>query len=187
VTIAVFGARAGSEFADYAKSPPLLSESRSYVLSVSVLATDQIEVRLLHPDARPPARTRAGDAGYDLCCLDSFELPAGAAAKVPTGLALAIPPGVAGLILPRSGLAAKFRVTVVNAPGLVDPNYRGEVCVLLQNLGDEAFHADAGDRIAQLLLVPYLAPDVRLVNELPESGDDRGEGGFGSSGMRTVD
>jgi dUTP pyrophosphatase len=148
------------------------------------LATDQLEVQLLHPDARPPARTRPGDAGYDLCCLHAFELGPGQAAKVPTGLALAIPPGVAGLILPRSGLAARFRIGVVNGPGLVDPNYRGEICVLLQNLGSEAFRADAGDRIAQLLLVPFWAPEMRLVNELPASGDDRGAGGFGSSGLR---
>jgi dUTP pyrophosphatase len=155
------------------------------VVSVEV-ATDRLEVQLLHPDARPPVRTRPGDAGFDLCCLHAFELPAGEAAKVPTGLALAIPPAVAGLVLPRSGLAAKHRVTVVNAPGLIDPNYRGEVCVLLQNLGHELFAADAGDRIAQLLLVPFWAPEMSLVNELPGSGDDRGEGGFGSSGVRPV-
>jgi dUTP pyrophosphatase len=154
-------------------------------MSVEV-ATDRLEVQLLHPDARPPMRTRPGDAGYDLCCLDAFELAAGDAAKVPTGFALAIPPGVAGLILPRSGLAARFRVTVVNAPGLIDPNYRGEVCVLLQNLGTELFAADAGDRIAQLLLVPFWAPETALVHELPDAGDDRGSGGFGSSGVSPV-
>ena len=154
-------------------------------MSVEV-ATDRLEVQLLHPDARPPLRTRPGDAGYDLCCLHQFELAPGAAEKVPTGLALAIPTGVAGLVLPRSGLAARFRVTVVNAPGLIDPNYRGEVCVLLQNLGDEVFAADAGDRVAQLLLVPFWAPELCLVNELPDAGGDRGEGGFGSSGVRPV-
>jgi dUTP pyrophosphatase len=148
------------------------------------IATDRLEVQLLHPDARAPTRTRPGDAGYDLCCLHAFELPPGEAAKVPTGLAIAIPPSMAGLILPRSGLAARFRVTVVNAPGLVDPNYRGEVCVLLQNLGSEPFAAEAGDRIAQLLLVPFWAPELALVNELPGAGDDRGAGGFGSSGVR---
>ena len=132
-------------------------------------------------------RTRPGDAGFDLCCLHAFELAPSEAAKVPTGLAVAIPPGVAGLILPRSGLAARFRVTVVNGPGLIDPNYRGEVCVLLQNLGDELFAADAGDRVAQLLLVPFWAPELCLVNELPDAGDDRGEGGFGSSGVRPVE
>jgi dUTP pyrophosphatase len=152
-------------------------------MSVEV-ATDRLEVQLLHPDARPPMRTRPGDAGYDLCCLRAFELAPGAAAKVPTGLAVAIPQGIAGLVLPRSGLAARFRVTVVNAPGLIDPNYRGEVCVLLQNLGAELFAAQAGDRIAQLLLVPFWAPETALVSELPDSGDDRGAGGFGSSGVR---
>jgi dUTP diphosphatase len=155
-------------------------------VSVEV-ATDRLEVRLLHPDARPPLRTRPGDAGYDLCCLKPFELAPGEAEKVPTGLALAIPPGVAGLVLPRSGLAARFRVTVVNAPGLIDPNYRGEVCVLLQNLGTERFAAEAGDRIAQLLLVPFWAPEMTLVNELPDAGDDRGAGGFGSSGVRPAE
>ena len=155
-------------------------------MSVEV-ATDRLEVRLLHPDARPPLRTRPGDAGYDLCCLQPFELAPGEAAKVPTGLALAIPPGVAGLVLPRSGLAARFRVTVVNAPGLIDPNYRGEVCVLLQNLGRERFAAEAGDRIAQLLLVPFWAPEMTLVNELPDAGDNRGAGGFGSSGVRPAE
>jgi dUTP pyrophosphatase len=155
-------------------------------MSVAI-ATDRLEVQLLHPDARPPMRTHPGDAGYDLCCLHAFELAPGEAAKVPTGLAVAVPQGVAGLILPRSGLAAKFRVTVVNGPGLIDPNYRGEVCVLLQNLGDEAFSAEAGDRIAQLLLVPFWAPEMCLVNELPGSGDDRGAGGFGSSGVRPAE
>ena len=155
-------------------------------MSVEV-ATDRLEVRLLHPDARPPLRTRPGDAGYDLCCLQPFELAPGEAEKVPTGLALAIPPGVAGLVLPRSGLAARFRVTVVNAPGLIDPNYRGEVCVLLQNLGRERFAAEAGDRIAQLLLVPFWAPEMTLVNELPDAGDNRGAGGFGSSGVRPAE
>ena len=152
-------------------------------MSVDV-ATDRLEVQLLHPDARAPVRTRPGDAGYDLCCVHGFELEPGGAAKVQTGLALAIPPGVAGLVLPRSGLAAKYRVTVVNAPGLIDPNYRGEVCVLLHNLGAERFAAEGGDRIAQLLLVPFWAPEPALVNELPDAGDDRGAGGFGSSGVR---
>ena len=155
-------------------------------MSVEV-ATDRLDVQLLHPDARPPLRTRPGDAGYDLCCLQPFELAPGAAEKVPTGLALAIPPGVAGLVLPRSGLAARFRVTVVNAPGLIDPNYRGEVCVLLQNLGTARFASEAGDRIAQLLLVPFWAPEMTLVNELPDAGDDRGAGGFGSSGVRPAE
>jgi dUTP pyrophosphatase len=143
---------------------------------------DELLVRVLDSRARPPARTRPGDAGYDLRCLDGFELAPGERALVPTGIALALPAGVAGLVVPRSGLAIGEGVTALNAPGLIDPNYRGEVKVILYNAGAETFHAGAGDRVAQLLLVPFLTPEVALVEELPESGDDRGSDGFGSSG-----
>jgi dUTP pyrophosphatase len=144
--------------------------------------TDQLAVRLLRPGARPPARSRTGDAGYDLATVEAFALAAGERRVVPTGLAIALPAGVAGLVVPRSGLAAKHGISVVNGPGLIDPNYRGEVRVVLVNLGDEAFAAEAGDRIAQLLLVPFVAPDVEVVDALAGAGDDRGTGGFGSSG-----
>ena len=83
---------------------------------------------------------------------------------------------------PRSGLASRHGISLVNSPGLIDPNYRGEVRIILVNLGDARFEAHAGDRIAQLLLVPFVAPDVSVVEELPPSPDDRGENGFGSSG-----
>lgn len=129
-----------------------------------------------------PARTRAGDAAYDLTTVEPFTLEPGERRVVPTGIAIALPPGVAGLVLPRSGLAARHGVGVVNGPGLIDPNYRGEVRVILVNHGDERFAASAGDRVAQLLLVPFLSPVVAEVAELPPSGDDRGTGGFGSSG-----
>jgi dUTP pyrophosphatase len=95
-------------------------------------------------------------------------------------VAIALPPNVAGLVTPRSGLAARHGISVVNGPGLVDPNYRGELRVVLINLGDEPFEAQAGDRIAQLLLVPFWAPEPRVVEELPQS--DREANGFGSSG-----
>ena len=101
---------------------------------------------------------------------------------MPTGIAVAIPPGMCGLVLPRSGLAIKHGISCVNAPGLIDPNYRGEVGVILINHGTEPWSAQAGDRIAQLLLVPFAAPDVTLVEALPDGGDERGTGGFGSSG-----
>jgi dUTP pyrophosphatase len=146
------------------------------------IALDQLQVRLLDPAARPPARTRPGDAAYDLRCLAGFSLWPGERATVPTGVAVALPPGVAGLVTPRSGLAAAHGISLVNAPGLIDPNYRGEIRVVLVNLGDARFEAHAGDRIAQLLLVPYVAPEVSVVDELPPSPDDRGEDGFGSSG-----
>ena len=143
-----------------------------------------LQIRLLHPAAVAPARTRAGDAGYDLRCVEPFALEPGERAVVPTGIALALPDGHAGLVVPRSGLAARHGLSVVNGPGLIDPNYRGEVRVVLVNLGDERFEAATGDRVAQLLIVPFAAPDVAVVEELPDGGDDRGAAGFGSSGTR---
>jgi dUTP pyrophosphatase len=146
------------------------------------IATAPLEVRLLRPDARPPARTRAGDAGYDLCAVEPFFLAPGERALVPTGVAVAVPEGVAGLVVPRSGLAIRHGISVVNGPGLVDPGYRGELKVVLVNLGQEPYEGLPGDRIAQLVLVPCLTPPVEMVDELPASADGRGEAGFGSSG-----
>jgi dUTP pyrophosphatase len=153
---------------------------RASVAHVVAVTADTLSVRLLDPRARPPARTREGDAGYDLRCLEGFRLAPGERAMVGTGVAIALPPDVAGLVTPRSGLAARHGIALVNSPGLVDPNYRGELRVVLVNLGGAPFEAQAGDRIAQLLLVPFWAPDVELVAELPPS--DRGPDGFGSSG-----
>jgi dUTP pyrophosphatase len=150
-------------------------------MAVSV-ELDRLEVRLLRPGAAPPARTRAGDAGYDLRAAEPFALAPGERATVGTGVAVAIPPGIAGLVVPRSGLAARHGISVVNGPGLIDPDYRGEIRVVLVNLGDEPFSGEPGDRIAQLLLVPYFAPDVVAVDELAPGAGDRGELGFGSSG-----
>ena len=147
-----------------------------------VIASATLEIRLLHPAARPPARTRAGDAAYDLCAVEACRLLPGARAVVPTGVAVAVPEGAAGLVVPRSGLAAEHGISVVNGPGLIDPSYRGEVKVVLVNLGQEPYEVDVGDRIAQLLVVPCLTPPVEAVEELPPSADGRGEAGFGSSG-----
>jgi len=152
-------------------------------MRVAVMS-DAFEVRLLRPDAVPPARTRPGDAAYDLRCVEPFRLAPGERAVVPTGVAVAVPEGAAGLVVPRSGLAAEYGLSVVNGPGLVDPSYRGELKVVLVNLGEEPYEGEPGDRIAQLLLVPCLTPGVRTVDELPPSRDGRGEAGFGSSGRR---
>jgi dUTP pyrophosphatase len=141
-----------------------------------------LAVELLHPGARPPERTRPGDAGYDLRSVEAFVLAPGERRVVPTGIAVALPEGVAGLVTPRSGLAARYGVTTLNAPGLVDPNYRGEIKVVLHNAGTDPYEARPGDRIAQLLLVPFVAPVLEVVAELPPAGDDRGAQGFGSSG-----
>src|SRR3954447_22548134 len=136
---------------------------------------DAFEVCLLRPDAVPPARTPPRAAAYDLRCVQPFRLAPGERAVVPTGVAVAVPEGAAGLVGPRSGLAAKHGLSVVNGPGLIDPSYRGEVKVVLVNLGREPYEGEPGDRIAQLLLVPCLTPEVRAVDELPPSQDDRCE------------
>jgi dUTP diphosphatase len=146
------------------------------------IALDELQVRLLHPAAQPPVRTRPGDAAFDLRCTEGFSLWPREHATVPTGVAIALPAGVAGLVTPRSGLASRHGISLVNSPGLIDPNYRGEIRIVLVNLGEARFEARAGDRIAQLLLVPFVTPDVTVVDELPPSPDGRGEHGFGSSG-----
>jgi dUTP pyrophosphatase len=114
--------------------------------------------------------------------VEAFSLAPSERKVVDTGLAVAVPANVAGLVLPRSGWAAKFGVTVVNAPGLIDPGYRGSIQVILLNTGTRPFAAAAGDRIAQLLFTPIYAPEIAITDELPESSDARGFGGFGSSG-----
>jgi dUTP pyrophosphatase len=140
-----------------------------------------LRVRRLDPAARLPTRAHEGDAGLDLRALEAFELAPGERAMVRTGLALEIPRGHAGLVLPRSGLAARHGIALVNAPGLIDCGYRGEVGVLLLNTDREAtFRAEAGDRIAQLVLVRVESLPVTETEELSET--TRGGGGFGSSG-----
>ena len=135
----------------------------------------------LSDQAVAPERAHDGDAGYDLRAADEARLEPGFRASVGTGLALAIPEGWAGLVLPRSGLAARHGITVVNAPGLIDTGYRGEVRVLLLNTDMEAvFSVEVGDRIAQLVIVRHEAPELEESEELEESA--RGAGGFGSTG-----
>jgi len=141
-----------------------------------------LEVQLLHTHATPPTRTRAGDVGYDLSCVEDFFLLGGQRDVIPTGVAVALPDGVAGLIVPRSGLAACHGLSIVNGPGLIDPTYRGELKVVLINTGWHSYQGHAGDRIAQLLLVPFLTPETRVVDVLSASADDRAASGFGSSG-----
>jgi len=140
-----------------------------------------LRVRRLDRRARLPRRAYSGDAGLDLYALEPFRLEPGERGSVRTGIAVEIPAGQAGLVLPRSGLAARHGIALVNAPGLIDAGYRGEIQVLLLNTDGRApFEIDAGDRIAQLLLVRIEAPDVAEVDELALS--ERGVGGFGSSG-----
>jgi dUTP pyrophosphatase len=144
-------------------------------------AAPPLAVLRLRPDAVLPVRQHPGDAGLDLCCVEPVRLGPGERAFVPTGLAVAVPTGFAGVVTPRSGLAARHGVTLVNTPGIVDAGYRGELKVLLLNTDASAtFEAAAGERIAQLLLVPVALPDVEEVAALDETA--RGAGGFGSTG-----
>ncbi|MEX1142365.1 MAG: dUTP diphosphatase [Thermoleophilaceae bacterium] len=135
----------------------------------------------LAADAVAPVRAHPGDAGYDLHAAEAATLAPGDRASVGTGIAVAIPEGHAGLVLPRSGLAARHGIALVNAPGLIDAGYRGEVRVLLLNTDREAtFEIATGDRIAQLVIVRHAAPEVVEVASLDETA--RGVAGFGSTG-----
>jgi dUTP pyrophosphatase len=135
----------------------------------------------LNEQATLPTRAHDNDAGLDLHAAESARLAPGARVRVGTGLAVQIPDGLGGLVLPRSGLALRHGVTLVNSPGLIDPGYRGEVQVLLLNTDPtREFQISVGDRIAQLLLVPVVHASPLQADALDES--TRGEGGFGSSG-----
>ena len=137
----------------------------------------------MRPDATLPQRAYADDAGLDLAACERVELAPGERALVPTGLAVAIPEGHAGFVQPRSGLAARHGITIVNTPGLVDAGYRGELRVILQNTDPrEPFLVEPGMRIAQLVVVAVPQAELREVEALPASA--RGESGFGSSGRR---
>lgn len=142
----------------------------------------ELPIVRLDPDLPLPTYARAGDAGADLVARAGVVLACrGGRAMVRTGLAVAIPEGYAGLLLPRSGLAARHGVTVVNAPGLVDAGYRGELTVALVNTDPQHdYEVHRGDRIAQLMIVAVEQAAFRVVAELPAS--ERGEGGFGHSG-----
>lgn len=134
-----------------------------------------------NPDLPLPARATPRSAGYDVRCAEpDFELQPGEVRAVATGLAMELPDGWECQVRPRSGLAARHGVTLPNSPGTIDPDYRGELRVLLQNLGDEAVAIERGERIAQLVFARFGTPRVREVEET--TATSRGEGGFGSTG-----
>jgi dUTP pyrophosphatase len=143
----------------------------------------KIGFQRLAPRACEPERAHAHDAGYDLRAAEDVLIAPGERASVGTGIAIAIPEGFAGLVLPRSGLAIRHGITLPNAPGLIDPGYRGEVRVLLMNTdAGEAFEVTTGDRIAQLVIVRAEELWFEETPELDETA--RAAGGFGSSGVR---
>lgn len=150
-------------------------------MSADVTTAAALPMKRLHPDAVLPRRAYGGDAGLDLHAVEALTLAPGARASVGTGIAVAIPDGHAGLVLPRSGLAAKRGIALVNAPGLIDAGYRGELRVLLLNTDRETpCEISVGDRVAQLVIQRVELPETVEVDELPDS--ERGAGGFGSSG-----
>lgn len=139
-----------------------------------------IPVRRLRDDATLPTQAYAGDAGLDLAACDEVELRPGECAIVPTGVAVEIPGGYAGFVQPRSGLAARNGIAIVNSPGLIDSGYRGEIRVVLLNTdASEPFLVTPGMRIAQLVIAPVASVRVREVEQLGATG--RGDRGFGSS------
>ena len=142
----------------------------------------EVSITQLDPELPVPAYTHPGDAGLDLRSTIDGVLDPGCRMLVPCGVAIALPEGYAGLVIPRSGLAARHGISIVNAPGLIDAGYRGEIKVSLINLDPhESFAFKRGDRIAQLMITPAPAVTLNVVDQLP--GSDRGTGGFGSSGI----
>lgn len=141
----------------------------------------QIRVQRVHPAAVLPAYAHGPeeDAGMDLCAVETVTLEPGIPRLVATGLTIELPPGFEAQVRPRSGLALKHAITIPNAPGTVDPGYRGELRVILLNLGREAYRIQAGDRIAQMIVARYEA--IEWVETLL-ADSERGTGGFGSSG-----
>jgi dUTP pyrophosphatase len=130
-----------------------------------------------------PERAHAGDAGYDLRSVERVDLAPGSRALVRTGISVAIPKGFAGLVLPRSGLAVRHGISLVNTPGLIDSGYRGEIRVpLINHDREETFLIEEGTRIAQIVLVRAASAFFAEVEFLESAADGRGEGGFGSSG-----
>lgn len=139
-----------------------------------------VKIQLNHEDAKMPYRANEGDAGLDLFSIEEKTIPTGESALIRTGIQMELPKGTEAQIRPRSGLAAKHAVTVLNTPGTIDEGYRGELQVILINHGKNDFTVEKGMRIAQMVVAPVLPVTLLEINQLTAS--ERGEGGFGSSG-----
>ena len=137
--------------------------------------------RRIHPDAVLPAYAHPSDAGMDVRSVEDVEIAPGSHSLVHTGLVMNLPPGYEAQVRPRSGLALKFGVTVLNTPGTIDSGYRGEVGVILANFGDAPFAVTKGDRIAQVVVAPVTQAEIVETDEVGVT--DRGAGGFGSTGV----
>lgn len=140
-----------------------------------------VRFKRVHPDASLPAYAHPGDAGMDVRSVEDVELAPGSRALVHTGLVMSLPAGWEAQVRPRSGLALKHGVTVLNTPGTIDAGYRGEIGVILANMGDAAFSVRKGDRIAQIVIAPVTAAVIEEADAVDETV--RGAGGFGSTGV----
>ncbi|MGY5858731.1 MAG: dUTP diphosphatase [Candidatus Thorarchaeota archaeon] len=143
--------------------------------------TVQVRVKRLNPDAKIPKAAKIGDVAFDLYSVIDYEIQPGERYAVPTGIAIEIPAGYEGQVRPRSGLALKEGITVLNTPGTIDSGYRGEVKTIMINHSDKPFQITKGMRISQLAIRPV--PDVEFIEVEELSDTDRGEGGFGSTGV----
>lgn len=164
-------------------TPTLIVSALALIVAIAsiIITRRNPQLEVLPYTGNPPTRAHKGDAGLDLTANENIVIPSMGWRLVPTGTKTAIPKGQAGLVCPRSGLAAKHGITVLNAPGIVDAPYRGDIGVVLINHGPKPFEISAGDRIAQLLIMPFthLTPVGR-----PLDTTDRGDGGFGSTGTK---
>jgi len=142
-----------------------------------------LRFKRIHPDAVLPAYAHPSDAGMDVRSVADLVISAGGRALVPTGLVAIIPPMHEIQVRPRSGLALKHGVTVLNTPGTIDSGYRGEIGVILANFGDKDFSVSKGDKIAQLVFAPVVQPEIEETDTIDET--DRGAGGFGSTGINS--
>ena len=140
-----------------------------------------LKIRRVHPDASLPSYAHEGDAGLDIRSVEELEIAPGARALVHTGLVFMLQPGWEAQVRPRSGLALKHGVTVLNTPGTIDAGYRGEVGVILANFGTDPFKIAKGDKIAQVVVSPVVRADIVETNEIDAT--ERGSGGFGSTGV----
>lgn len=140
-----------------------------------------VKFKKIHPDAVMPEYAHAGDAGMDVRSVDELTIPPGARALVHTGLIIVLPPMYEAQVRPRSGLALKSGITVLNTPGTIDAGYRGEVGVILANFGENEFKVAKGDKIAQIVIQPVIRAEIEETQSIDAT--DRGEGGFGSTGV----
>ena len=140
-----------------------------------------LKFKRIHPEATLPAYAHEGDAGMDVRSVEELEILPGARALVHTGLVMMLPPGWEAQVRPRSGLALKHGVTVLNTPGTIDAGYRGEVGVILANFGSEPFRVGKGDKVAQIVVAPVVRAGIVEAAEVDDT--ERGAGGFGSTGV----